>query len=333
MASVVHYPAQHGSEAKPEAARPRRLKGVAYANRDRGKHIITCTTEHKAVLDICKQLETEGFDVTYLSVGRDGHISLEELEHSIRKETILVSLMAANNEIGTLHPLKQIGSICSHYGIIFHTDATQAVGKIAVDVDAMHIDLLSMSAHKFYGPKGIGALYVKKRGNRVKLVPQMLGGGHEGGLRSGTLNVPLIVGMGEALEISQGEMQSDESRIRTLRDELLANLQSSIEGITVNGDMSKRLYNNLNIQIKGVRSSALMMALKEVAISSGSACTSAIPQPSHVLKALGLSDYEADCSIRIGLGRWSQEEEINHFVTRVCEIVPLLRRQSFVPLS
>jgi cysteine desulfurase len=304
------------------------IKGIMYARREQGKHIITCTTEHKAVLDICRQLEAEGFKVTYLPVSRDGHISLEELEHSITKETVLVSLMAANNEIGTLHPLKAIGAICSRHGVAFHTDATQAVGKIPLDVENMQIDLLSMSAHKFYGPKGIGALYVRKRGKHIKLAAQMLGGGHEGGLRSGTLNVPLIVGMGKALDIAEAEMKSDEHRIRELRDLLLDKLQSSVDGITVNGDLVNRLYNNLNIQIKGVRSSALMVSMKEIAISAGSACTSAVPQPSHVLKAIGLTNYQADCSIRIGLGRGTTREEVDYLVRRLTEVAPKLRRQA-----
>lgn len=304
------------------------IKGIAYANKDRGSHIITCATEHKAVLDVCKQLETEGFNVTYLPVGRDGHISIQQLQDAVNDRTILISLMAANNEIGTLHPLKEIGVVCSRHGIAFHTDASQAVGKIPIDVEEMHIDLLSMSAHKFYGPKGIGALYLRKRGKRVKLLPQILGGGHEGGLRSGTLSVPLIVGMGRALEICHREMQSDESRIRPLRDLMIMMLKSSLEDISINGDMLNRLYNNVNIHIKGVRSWALMTNLKDVALSAGSACTSALPQPSHVLKALGLSDYEADCSIRIGLGRWSTRDEIEFFVTRLQQLVPQLRGSS-----
>jgi cysteine desulfurase len=238
--------------------------------------------------------------------------------------------MAANNEIGTLHPLKEIGAICSRHGVAFHTDATQAVGKIPLDVEEMQIDLLSMSAHKFYGPKGVGALYVRKRGKRIKLTAQILGGGHEGGLRSGTLNVPLIVGMGRALEIAEAEMQAEEGRIRSLRDGLLERLLSSIEDISVNGEMKNRLHNNLNFQIKGVRSSALMMAVKEIAVSAGSACSSAIPQPSHVLKALGLSDYEADCSVRVGLGRWTTEEEIQFLVDRLTSVVPKLRNQMLV---
>lgn len=301
------------------------IKGIGETLRLKGNHIITSPTEHKAVLDVCNFLASEGFSITYLGVDRAGRIDLRELKDSITEKTILVTLMAANNEIGTLHPLSEVGAICRERDVVFHTDATQAVGKIPIDVQAMNIDLLSVSAHKFYGPKGIGALYVRKRGKRIKLSPQMLGGGHEFGLRSGTLNVPLIVGLGKAIEIAAGEMAPDAKRVGKLRDRMWSHIESKIDHVTINGDTERRLYNNLNILIKDVRSNALMMALKEIAISAGSACTTAIPEPSHVLKAIGLSDRDADCSVRIGLGRFTTEEEVDYFTSRLAEVVPKLR--------
>ncbi len=301
------------------------LKGVAEGYASKGKHIITAATEHKAVRDCCKRLEKYGFRVTILPVDSEGLISLDELAKAITHETILVSIMAANNEIGTLAPIDEIGKLCRERGILFHTDATQAVGKIPVDVRTMSIDLMSFSAHKMYGPKGVGALFVRKARPALNVRPQMDGGGHERGLRSGTLNVPAIVGFGEATRIAAQEMEKERARIARMRDELVNRILSSVKQTWLNGHPTKRLPNNANITFKGADADKVMMEMKDVAVSSGSACSSAQPEPSHVLKAIGLSTEDARCSIRFGLGRFTTEEEIEYAVARVAEAVRTVR--------
>lgn len=301
------------------------IKGVAESYMAHGKHIITVPTEHSAVLDPCRYLETLGFSVTYLSVQEDGLIDLAGLESAVQPETILVSVMAANNEIGVLQPIKEIGQLCHDRGVIFHTDAAQALGKIPLDVQAMNIDLLSMTAHKLYGPKGIGALYVRRRNPRVQLSPQLHGGGQERGLRSGTLYTPQIVGFGEAVRSAIASQATDSERLRGLRDRLWQQL-SDLPGIHLNGHLTQRLPNNLNISIEGVNGNALLLQVQsEIAVSSGSACSSANPAPSHVIKALGRSDELARATLRFGLGRETTQEEIDRAVETVINGVAAVR--------
>lgn len=301
------------------------IKGVVEAYQIKGAHIITCTTEHKAVLDTCKQLEKRGADVMYLPVNSKGLIDIAELEAAIRPDTILIAIMYANNETGTVQPIAEIGRIAKEKGVLFFTDATQAVGKIRVDVINDGIDMLSVSAHKLYGPKGIGALYVRRKAPRVKPAPQLHGGGHEKGLRSGTLNVPGIVGLGKACSLAQHEMKKDAEHTAHLRNKLETALLQ-IEGTAVNGDAANRLPQLTNISFAGVESEGLLMALsKYVALSSGSACTSGSLEPSHVLKALGLSDEAAHSSLRFGAGRFTTEEEIDYTIERVSAAVQNLR--------
>lgn len=304
------------------------IKGAAETYGQQGDHIVTCATEHKAVLDTCKRLEKRGFRVTYLPVGRDGRIDLAELAAAITDRTILVSIMAANNEIGVLQPVREIGALCRERGVLFHTDAVQAAGKVPLDVEADSIDLASLSAHKMYGPKGVGALYVRSRNPRVQLAAQMDGGGHERAMRSGTLNVPGIVGFGEACEICRREMPEEAPRLAALRDRLKAKLEAGLDEVYVNGSMEHRLPNNLNMSFAYVEGESLLMGISEVAVSSGSACTSATLQPSHVLKALGVGDELAHTSIRFGLGRFNTEEEIDYTAGRVIETVKRLRELS-----
>lgn len=285
------------------------LIGIAERYHDKGRHIITCATEHKAVLDTCENLESKGFRITYLMVDKHGTVDLDQLKRSITAETILISIMAANNEIGTIAPLADIGAIAKEHGVLFHTDAAQAFGHISLDVESMGIDLMSISGHKIYGPKGIGALYVRRLRPRVKLAIQMHGGGHERGMRSGTLNVPGVIGLGAAADIAQEEMPSESDRLRRLRDYLWSELSTRIDGIEMNGHPEKRLPHNLNVFIPGVESRALLVKLKHtVALSTGSACTSTKVEPSHVLLALGYSEERAHCSVRFGLGRCIQRE-------------------------
>ncbi|NEP72923.1 MAG: IscS subfamily cysteine desulfurase [Okeania sp. SIO2G4] len=287
------------------------IKGVAEAYFNKGKHIITIATEHNAVLDPCTYLQNLGFEVTYLPVNTDGIIDLTSLRTAIRPDTILVSVMAANNEIGVLQPLAKIGEICKENSVIFHTDAAQAIGKIPLDVQTMNIDLLSLTAHKIYGPKGVGALYVRRRHPRVKLAPQIHGGGHERGMRSGTLYTPQIVGFGKAVEVAVTEMESEAKRLTTLRQRLWEKLQT-VENIFLNGHPTQRLPGNLNISVEGVDGQALLLGLQPVvAVSSGSACTSAKIAPSHVLAALGRSEKLAYASVRFGIGRFNTAEEID----------------------
>jgi len=304
------------------------LKGVAEMYREKGNHIITSVIEHKAVLDTCKRLESWGFEVTYLPVDDLGLVHPEAVAEAITDKTILVSIMAANNEIGTIQPIAEIGRICKERGVLFHTDATQGFGKIPIDVQAMGIDLLSCSAHKIYGPKGVGALWVRKRGPRVRLVAQMDGGGHERGMRSGTLNVPGIVGFGKAAELCGEEMEAEAARLTTLREKLRVGIMSQLEEVTLNGHPTQRLPGNLNLSFAYVEGESLLMGLKEVALSSGSACTSASLEPSYVLRALGVGEDLAHSSIRYGLGRFNTEEEVDYVIRRTVETVNRLREMS-----
>ncbi len=304
------------------------LKGVAEFYKEKGNHIVTSVVEHKAVLDTCKRLETEGFEVTYLPVDRDGRVSPEAVQNALTEKTILVSLMLANNEIGTVNPLAEIGKITRARGVLLHTDAVQGVGKTPFDVQAMNVDLASITAHKMYGPKGVGALYVRRQKPRVRIAAQMDGGGHERGMRSGTLNVPGIVGFGKAAEIMMQEGEADSKRILALRERLRTRLQSELDETFVNGSMEHRLAGNLNISFAFVEGEAMMMAIKDVAVSSGSACTSASLEPSYVLRALGVGDELAHSSIRFGLGRFTTEEEVDYVTELVVKKVRHLRDMS-----
>jgi cysteine desulfurase len=304
------------------------VKGVGDAYKEKGNHIITCVTEHKAVLDSCKTLEKHGCQVTYLPVDGDGLIALQQLREAITDRTILISLMAANNEIGTIAPVEEIGRIAKENGILFHSDATQAVGKIPVDVEKMGIDLLSLTAHKMYGPKGIGALYVRASQPRVKLTPMIDGGGHERGMRSGTLNVPGIVGLGAACAIAEREMAAESERLTRLRELLKNGIFDALDEVQINGHPTLRLPGNMNMSFAFVEGESLLMALKEIAVSTGSACTSASLEPSYVLRAIGVPDELAHTSIRFGLGRFNSEEEVDFTVRRVAEEVKRLRGMS-----
>jgi cysteine desulfurase len=304
------------------------IKGVADAYKSKGNHIVTCVTEHKAVLDSCKVLQDHGYQVTYLPVGRDGMISLGQLREAITTQTILVSLMAANNEIGVIHPLKEIGRITREKNVLFHSDATQAVGKIPIDVEDLGIDLLSITAHKMYGPKGAGALYVRASNPRVKLRPGIDGGGHERGMRSGTLNVPGIVGLGMACAIAQREMAAEGERLVGLRERLKSGILAGLDEVQINGHVTQRLPGNMNMSFAYVEGESLLMALKEIAVSTGSACTSASLEPSYVLRAMGVPEELAHTSIRFGLGRFNTEEEVDFTVRRVVEEVKRLRAMS-----
>ena len=304
------------------------LVGVFEANRHRGDHIISSVTEHPAVLDVLQHLERLGAMVTRLSVDSNGSIDLDEIRRAMTERTILVSLMSANNEIGTIHPIREIGAICAERGVWFHTDAAQAVGKIPMNVTEMGIHLLSISAHKIYGPKGAGALYVRRRNPRVRLEPVQHGGGHERGLRPGTLNVPGIVGLGKALEISVAEMPQESTRVSALRDRLEQGIRGRVEAVTVNGHPTSRLPHSLNLSFAYVEGESLLMALDDIAVSSGSACSSERQEPSHVLRAMGVSDESAQTSIRFGLGRFNTVEEIDYTIGRVVETVVRLREIS-----
>jgi len=304
------------------------IKGVAGCYSQKGNHIVTCAIEHKAVLDSCKFLEKQGYQVTYLPVDGNGLVDVERLQNALTDKTILISIMMANNEIGTIEPIKEIGRLAREKGILFHTDATQAVGKIPVDVDLLNVDLLSITAHKMYGPKGIGALYVRSTRPRVKLSSMIDGGGHERGMRSGTLNVPGIVGLGMACEIAQKEMATESKRLIKLRERLKTAVLDQLEEVRVNGHPSQRLPGNMNMSFAYVEGESLLMGLKEIAVSTGSACTSASLEPSHVLRAIGLADELAHTSIRFGLGRFNTEEEVDYTVGRVVEEVRRLRELS-----
>ncbi|HSB13505.1 MAG TPA: IscS subfamily cysteine desulfurase [Bryobacteraceae bacterium] len=304
------------------------IKGVAGMYAEKGNHIITVPTEHKAVLDTCKRLQKHGYEITFLSPGRYGIIDLDELRGAITDKTILITVMHANNEIGVLQPIREIGKIARERGVLFHTDATQSVGKVPVNVNDDNVDLMSISAHKMYGPKGVGALYVRRKNPRVQLTCQMDGGGHERGMRSGTLNVPGIAGLGEACAICQQEMAKEAIRLSDLRDKLKAKLEGGLDEVFVNGSMEHRLPNNLNMSFAYVEGESLLMGINDVAVSSGSACTSATLEPSYVLKALGVGDDLAHTSIRFGLGRFNTEEEVDYVAARVIEVVKRLRELS-----
>jgi cysteine desulfurase len=304
------------------------IKGVATMYRKKGNHVITATTEHKAVIDPCKRLERDGYQVTFLPVDRHGQVSAQQVADALTDKTILVSVMAANNEIGTLQPIKAIGKLCKERGVLFHTDAVQAVGKVPVDVEEMGIDLLSLTAHKIYGPKGIGALYVRRRDPRVRLDPIIDGGGHERGMRSGTLAVPLIVAFGTACELARQEMPTEAPRLFRMREKLREGICSRTEEVYLNGHPTERLPGNLNLSFAYVEGEALMMGIKDVAVSSGSACTSASLEPSYVLKALGVGEELAHSSIRFGLGRFTTEEEIDFVTGEVVRAVNHLRDMS-----
>ena len=302
--------------------------GAARMYADKGKHIITCTIEHKAVIDPCKFLETQGYEVTWLEPDKTGRVSENDVRDALRDDTILVSLMFANNELGTIHDVAKIGALCKEKGILFHTDATQAFGKIPIDVEAMGIDLLSLSAHKVYGPKGTGALYVRRRKPRVRLQPILHGGGHERGMRSGTLNVPGIVGCGAAAEIAMNGMDAEGERLAGLRDRLWAGLSEHLTDININGNLDHRLPNTLNVSFLYVEGESMMMGMSDIAVSSGSACTSASLEPSYVLKGLGLGDDLAHSSIRFSLGRFTTEKEIDLTIKQVVKAVNHLRNMS-----
>jgi len=304
------------------------IKGVAEAYRAQGNHIVSISTEHKAVLDPIRHLERQGLAATILPPRPDGRIDLDRLRAAIRPETLLVSVMYANNEIGVIQPVREIGALCREAGVLFHCDAAQAFGKIPIDVVADQVDLMSFSAHKLYGPKGVGALYIRRR--KVHLAAQMDGGGHEAGYRSGTLNVPAIVGFGETCAICSREMAEESERMRGLRDRLLQRLQAGLEAVTVNGSLEHRLAGNLNLSFAGVNAETLLLSLPEVALSTGSACSSAVAEPSHVLRALGIGEEAARSSVRFGIGRFNTAEEIDSVAGRIIEAVQRLR--AFTPV-
>ena len=304
------------------------IKGVAEAYGDKGNHIVTCSTEHRAVLDSCKALERRGFRVTYLGVDRYGTVRLDQLREAVTDKTVLISVMAANNEIGTVQPIREIGQLAKEKGVVYHCDATQGVGKIPMSVEEMGIDLLSLSGHKIYGPKGVGALYVRSKRPKVRVSPIIDGGGHERGMRSGTLNVPGIVGLGKACQISMHELTREAARLTELRARLKDGIFGQLDEVYVNGHPTERLPGNLNVSFAHVEGESLMMALKEIAVSSGSACTSAALEPSYVLRALGIPEELAHTSIRFGLGRFNTEEEVDYAIRRVVEEVTRLRALS-----
>jgi cysteine desulfurase len=302
--------------------------GIAKTYNSKGNHIISTQTEHSAVLDSLNSLAANRFNITLLPVNKDGFISLEELEKSITDKTILVSIITANNEIGTINNIKTIGEICREHNVIFHTDATQAIGKIPFDVNEFNVDVASFSAHKIYGPKGTGALYIKSKNPRVKIQPLIYGGGHENSLRSGTLNVPGIVGFGKAIEICAEKMPEESERLKRMRDNLYEGIKSELNDVYLNGSMEYRLPNNLNLSFRYVKAENLIMDLKEIAVSTGAACSSETLKPSHVLKSIGLPDDLAHSSIRFGLGRFNTNEEISFTINKIVETVKKLRNIS-----
>lgn len=304
------------------------IKGIAEANSFKGDHIITTKAEHKAVLGTCKALERKGFEITYLHTDMYGLVNPQQIIDSTTNKTILVSVIFANNEIGSVNDIAALGKVCRERGIIFHVDAAQAIGKIPVDGEAMNIDLMSFCAHKLYGPKGIGALYIKKKSPKIKIFPQMDGGGHERGMRSGTLNVPGIAGFAKACEIYKNEMDAENNRVKALRDRLYTGIVSNLENVYLNGHPEKRLPGNLNISFKSVDSESIITSMKDIAVSSGSACSSETVEPSHVLKAIGLSKDLIHSSIRFGIGRFNTEEEIDYTINKITTVVNSLRENS-----
>ena len=306
------------------------LQGAAKFYKEKGKHIITVKTEHMAILDVCEFLEKEEFDITYLTVNSDGLLDLKKFKDAIKKDTILVSVMHANNEIGVIQPIEEIGIICKKKGIIFHVDAAQSTGKIPISVNDMGIDLLSISAHKLYGPKGIGALYMRRKNPRVQLQPIIFGGGHERGIRSGTLAVHNIVGLGKACELAEKVMVEENQKIATLRNQLLEDIIKCTPNVKVNGSMEKRLAGNLNMSFQGMNNEAIIAAVPEIAISSGAACTTSTMEPSHVLLALGLSKDEAYSSIRFGIGRFNTEKDVETAAVAINYCMEKLQKMSYV---
>ena len=306
------------------------LQGVAKNYQNQGRHIITLKTEHKAVIDVCQHLSEDGFDITYLPVDKDGMLNVNKFEDAIRDDTIFASVMHVNNEIGVIQPIKELGAICKNKNVLFHVDAAQSVGKIPLNIDDMGIDLLSISAHKFYGPKGVGALYIRRKDPRVQLQPVMFGGGHERGVRSGTLPVPNIVGMGRACDLAADVMNEENLKITTLRDALLQGIRDKNPNALVNGSMEKRVAGNLNMSFPGVNNEAIIAAIPEIAISSGSACTTSTMEPSHVLLALGMSKEEAYSSLRFGIGRFNTEQDIHIAVKSINGCMKKLSKMSFV---
>ncbi len=304
------------------------LKGVAEMYHEKGDHMITCSTEHRAVIDPAKSLEKKGIRVTYVPVDKTGMVDPDDVRNAMTDKTILISIMLANNEIGTIHPISAIGRIAKEKGVLFHCDATQGVGKIPVDVQAMGVDLMSFTAHKIYGPKGVGALYVRRKAPRVRLAPMIDGGGHERGMRSGTLPVPLVVGFAKAMELCAQEMPTESVRLKTLRDRLHEGIGGALEEVYLNGHPTERLPGNLNVSFAYVEGEALLMGVKEIALSSGSACTSATLEPSYVLRALGVGSDLAHSSIRFGLGRFTTPEEVDYTIDRITEAVNHLRAMS-----
>lgn len=304
------------------------VRGAALRHRHKGDHIITTVIEHRAVLGACRRLETEGFRVTYLGVDSDGRVDPDQVRRAITDRTVLVSVMAANNEVGSLQPLAEIGAITRERGVLFHTDAAQACGKVPFDVEAFNVDLASFAGHKMYAPKGIGVLYLRRRHPKVEIDALIDGGGQEGGIRSGTLNVPAIVGLGAAAAICLTEMPAEAERTRRLRDRLLAGLQSRLTDLYVNGGLAHRLPHNLNVSFDGISGEALLVGLSDIAVSSGSACTTGRKESSYVLKAIGATDDRADASIRFGIGRFTTEEEIDYTIDTVASVVTRLREMS-----
>jgi len=304
------------------------VKGVASMYREKGDHIITCVTEHKAILDTCKHLEKDGFRITFLPVDKKGLVDIDDLRKAITDKTILISIMTANNEVGVIQDIQEIGRIARERGVLFHTDAVQAVGKIPFNVNTMNVDIASLSGHKFYGPKGVGALFVRRRSPRVLLTPIIDGGGHERGMRSGTLNVPGIAGFGKAAQLARESLQEESAEMFRLREKLRMTLESELDELYINGDLEKRLPGNLNLSFAYVEGESLLMGIHDVAVSSGSACTSASLEPSYVLKALGVGEDLAHTSIRFGIGRFNTEEEVDYVAGRVIEVVRRLRELS-----
>lgn len=303
------------------------IKGVANFYKDKKNHIITATTEHKCVLDSCRNLEREGFEVTYLPVQKNGLIDLQTLKDAITEKTAIVSIMAVNNEIGVIQPISEIGAICREKGVFFHTDAAQAFGKMPIDVNEMNIDLMSISGHKIYGPKGVGALFIRRR-PRVRLTPLINGGGQERGFRSGTLPTPMVVGLGKAAEIASQDMQKDYDHVKKLSDKIYKELVVNIKDIFLNGDKEKRLPGNLNLSFAYIEGESMLMAIKNLAVSSGSACTSASLEPSYVLRSIGVGEDLAHTSIRFGIGRFTTEEEVDFAINEVCGAINKLRQMS-----
>ena len=301
------------------------LKGFASSSKNTKKHIITFTTEHKATIDVCKSLESDGYEITYLPVNKYGQINLDKIEDAITKNTFLLTILHANNEIGNIYPIEEIGNICKRHNIIFHVDGAQSVGKIGIDMNKLNVDMLSFSSHKIYGPKGIGGLYIKNKTNTIDLKPLLYGGGQQKGVRPGTLPVQNIVGFGKACEVCKNQMTSDDKKILELRDYLLNSLKDLAPNIIVNGELERRLSGNLNITIPNIGNNALMMSMRNIAISNGSACTSNSTEPSHVLMALGLTKELANSSIRFGIGRFNTLEEINYTITQIAEKINKLR--------